>query len=117
MLQKPVVQALVAPLPLLTVSAELAGVFGGMVMARSQLDTAFIEITRRFGRVTHGSASLIGTGIGIGKVQIFALDIATVGCFQGLRTEGSADSVGRQPAPAPWVCWVRRRTDRSRWPP
>jgi phospholipid/cholesterol/gamma-HCH transport system permease protein len=34
--------------------------------------------------------------IGVGKSFVFALIIATVGCFQGLRTQGSADSVGRQ---------------------
>jgi phospholipid/cholesterol/gamma-HCH transport system permease protein len=88
----PKVFALALVLPLLTVFADLAGVFGGMVMARSQLDIGFVEFTDRFGRVMQGSAFLIG----VGKALVFALVIATVGCFQGLRTEGSADSVGRQ---------------------
>ena len=34
--------------------------------------------------------------VGLGKSLVFAFIIATVGCFQGLRTSGSADSVGRQ---------------------
>lgn len=88
----PKVLALVLALPLLTVFADFAGVFGGMVMARTQLDIGFAEFADRFGRVMQGSALLIG----IGKALVFAVVIATVGCFQGLRTEGSADSVGRQ---------------------
>jgi phospholipid/cholesterol/gamma-HCH transport system permease protein len=39
-----------------------------------------------------GSALLIG----VGKSLVFAFIIVMVGCFQGLRTHGSADSVGRQ---------------------
>ena len=88
----PKLLALAVALPLLTVFADLAGVFGGMVMARSQLDIGFAEFTQRFGRVMQGSALLIG----VGKSLVFAAVISTVGCFQGLRTEGSADSVGRQ---------------------
>jgi len=84
--------ALVVALPLLTVFADLAGVFGGMVMARSQLGIGFTEFADRFGRVMQGSALLLG----IGKSAVFALIIVTVGCFQGLRTAGGADSVGRQ---------------------
>jgi phospholipid/cholesterol/gamma-HCH transport system permease protein len=84
--------ALAIALPLLTVFADLAGVFGGMVMARSQLGIGFAEFADRFGRVMQGSALLIG----VGKAGVFALIIVAVGCFQGLRTSGSADSVGRQ---------------------
>lgn len=88
----PKIIALVIALPLLTVFADITGVFGGMVMARSQLDIGFGEFVDRFGRVMQGTAFLIG----VGKSLVFALIIATVGCFQGLRTSGSADSVGRQ---------------------
>ncbi len=84
--------ALVIALPLLTVFADLAGVFGGMVMARSQLGISFTEFADRFGRVMQGSALLIG----VGKALVFAVIIVLVGCFQGLRTAGGADSVGRQ---------------------
>ncbi|UJW78847.1 ABC transporter permease [Hydrogenophaga sp. SL48] len=88
----PKIIALSIALPLLTVFADITGVFGGMVMARSQLDIGFGEFVDRFGRVMQGTAFLIG----VGKSLVFALIIATVGCFQGLRTSGSADSVGRQ---------------------
>jgi phospholipid/cholesterol/gamma-HCH transport system permease protein len=88
----PKLLALLIALPLLTVFADLAGVFGGMVMARSQLGIGFAEFADRFGRVMQGSALLIG----VGKALVFAWIIVLVGCFQGLRTAGGADSVGRQ---------------------
>jgi phospholipid/cholesterol/gamma-HCH transport system permease protein len=88
----PKILALTVALPLLTVFADITGVVGGMVMARSRLDIGFVEFIDRFGRVMHGSALLLG----VGKSVVFAVIIASVGCFQGLRTAGSADSVGRQ---------------------
>jgi len=88
----PKVAALAVALPLLTVFADLTGVFGGMVMARSQLDIGFAEFADRFGRVMRGSALLLG----VGKAFVFALIIVLIGCFEGFRTEGGADSVGRQ---------------------
>jgi phospholipid/cholesterol/gamma-HCH transport system permease protein len=88
----PKVLALLVALPLLTVFADVTGVFGGMVMARSQLGIGFAEFADRFGRVMQGSALLLG----VGKSLVFALIIVLVGCFQGFRTRSSADSVGRQ---------------------
>ncbi|MEN6630679.1 MAG: ABC transporter permease, partial [Sulfuricella sp.] len=34
--------------------------------------------------------------VGLGKAPVFAAIIALVGCFQGFRVGGSADSVGAQ---------------------
>jgi phospholipid/cholesterol/gamma-HCH transport system permease protein len=34
--------------------------------------------------------------VGLGKAPVFAAIIALVGCFQGFRVSGSADSVGQQ---------------------
>jgi phospholipid/cholesterol/gamma-HCH transport system permease protein len=88
----PRLAALAVALPLLTVFADATGVFGGMVMARVQLDIGYAEFIDRFGRVMQGSALLLG----VGKSFVFAVIIVLVGCFQGLRAGGSADSVGRQ---------------------
>ena len=88
----PKILALTVALPLLTVFADLTGVFGGMVMARSQLGIGYHEFIDRFGREMQGATLLIG----IGKSLVFALIIVLIGCFQGFRTHGSADSVGRQ---------------------
>ena len=88
----PRIGALVIALPLLTVLADITGVFGGMVMARTQLDIGFREFIVRFGDVLQGASFLVG----IGKAVVFAVVISLIGCFQGFRTQGSADSVGRQ---------------------
>ena len=69
-------------------------VFGGMIMARSQLDVSFHEVLARFGREIHLSALLIG----VGKSCVFAAVIAIVGCDQGIRIKDNAVSVGRQTA-------------------
>lgn len=88
----PRILALAIALPLLTVLADITGVLGGMVMARTQLDIGFHEFIERFGREMQGSTLLVG----LGKSLVFAVVIAVVGCFQGFRTQSSADSVGRQ---------------------
>ena len=88
----PRIVALAVALPLLTVFADMTGVFGGMAMARSQLGIGFGEFASRFGEVMNGSDLLVG----VGKALIFSVIVATVGCFQGFRTRGSSDSVGRQ---------------------
>jgi len=88
----PKIIALVIALPLLTVFADVLGVFGGMLMARAQLGVGFGEFLDRFVKAVDITAYLIG----VGKAPVFAVIITVVGCFQGLRTQGGADSVGRQ---------------------
>ncbi len=88
----PKIIALVIALPLLTVFADVLGVFGGMIMARVQLGVTFAEFLDRFAKAVSITSYLIG----VGKAPVFAAIIAVVGCFQGLRTKGGADSVGRQ---------------------
>lgn len=88
----PKIIALLIALPLLTVFADVLGVFGGMIMARAQLGVGFGEFLDRFVKAVSVTAYLIG----ICKAPVFAVIIAVVGCFQGFRTKGGADSVGRQ---------------------
>ncbi len=88
----PKVIALMIAMPLLTVFADALGVFGGMLMARSQLDVGFAEFLERFVKAVHISTYLVG----VGKAPVFAAIIVLVGCFQGFKTKGGADSVGRQ---------------------
>ena len=84
--------ALLIALPLLTVCADFLGVAGGMVMAKTQLDVGYGEFLDRFLKAVSATDYLIG----IGKAPVFAAIISSVGCFQGFRTRGGADSVGRQ---------------------
>ncbi|MBE0623249.1 MAG: MlaE family lipid ABC transporter permease subunit [Burkholderiales bacterium] len=88
----PKVLALLIALPLLTVFADLLGVFGGMIMARAQLGVGYGEFLDRFATAVSMTSYLIG----ICKAPVFAAIIAVVGCFQGFRARGGADSVGRQ---------------------
>ncbi len=92
MLVLPKVIALMIALPLLTVFADILGVFGGMVMARAELGVGFGEFLARFVKAIDMSAYLVG----VGKAFVFAAIISTVGCFQGFRASGGPDSIGRR---------------------
>lgn len=92
MMVLPKLIALVIALPLLTVFADVLGVAGGMLMARAQLGVSFHEFLDRFPHAVSTTSYLIG----VGKAPVFAVIIAVVGCFQGFRTQGGADSVGKQ---------------------
>jgi phospholipid/cholesterol/gamma-HCH transport system permease protein len=92
MLVLPKLIALVIALPLLTVFADVLGVIGGMLMARVQLGVGFGEFLDRLSKAVSITSYLVG----IGKAPVFAAIIAMVGCFQGFRTRGGADSVGLQ---------------------
>ena len=88
----PKILALLIAMPLLTVFADVLGVLGGMIMAHAQLDVGYGEFLDRFVKAVSATAYLTG----ICKAPVFAAIIAVVGCFQGFRTKGGADSVGRQ---------------------
>ena len=88
----PKVIALIIALPLLTVFADLLGVAGGMIMAQTQLGVTYSEFLDRFPKAVSVTSYLVG----LGKAPVFAAIISMVGCYQGFRTHGGADSVGRQ---------------------
>ncbi|MFN2308453.1 MAG: ABC transporter permease [Gammaproteobacteria bacterium] len=86
----PKILSLCLVLPLLAVFADLMGILGGMILAKLQLGLGFTPFLDRLNEAVSLSSFLIG----IVKAPVFALIIATVGCFQGFRVEGSAASVG-----------------------
>ena len=88
----PKLLGLIIVLPLLTLVADAMGIAGGIVMAATQLDVGFHDFVDRIPQSDTLEAFLIG----IGKAPVFAMIVATVGCFQGFQVTGSADSVGRQ---------------------
>lgn len=88
----PKVIALIIVMPLLTMFADLTGVLGGMIMASNQLGVGYGEFIDQFAKTVSPTALMIG----IGKAPVFAAIIAMVGCYQGFKTKGGADSVGRQ---------------------
>jgi phospholipid/cholesterol/gamma-HCH transport system permease protein len=83
--------ALMIAVPLLTVYADVLGVFGGMLIASSQLNVSFTEFVSRFQEAVAVRHFLIG----IGKAPFFAMLIALVGCYQGFQIRGGVDDVGR----------------------
>ena len=88
----PKMLALVIVLPLLTVYTDVAGVVGGMLMARAELGLSFDVFLDRLQDAIVMSTYLTG----LSKAPVFAMIIALVGCFRGFETAGSAESVGRQ---------------------
>jgi len=91
MLVIPKLLSLCIALPLLTVFADIAGVIGGMILAKAQLGLGFTPFLDRL----QEAVSLRSFLIGVSKAPVFALIIVLVGCFQGFRVEGSAASVGQ----------------------
>lgn len=88
----PKLLALIIALPLLSVYADVFGVLGGMVMAKTQLNVGYGDFLDRLGDAVSLSSYLVG----VGKAPVFAAIIAIVGCFRGFQVSGDADSVGRE---------------------
>ena len=87
----PRVLAATLALPLLTMLADLLGVFGGMLIATSQFN-----ITGNFYLDTVTWAVTAEDVLsGIAKTFVFGWIIAMVGCFLGLETSGGTVGVGR----------------------
>lgn len=83
--------ALIVVMPLLTVWADAAGLLGGAVVALFLLDLSFAQFLIQL----QAAVQFWDFGTGLLKAPIFALVIALVGCYDGLRVSGSAESVGR----------------------
>ena len=77
--------------PLLTVISNAVGIFGGMVIAVGtlHLDANF------YLRSVVQTVKYNDLASGIGKTFFFGFAIALIACFNGLRTSGGADGVGR----------------------
>ncbi|MFA5240990.1 MAG: MlaE family lipid ABC transporter permease subunit [Sulfuricella sp.] len=88
----PKIMALFIAVPLLTVYADILGIAGGMVMAKTQLGINYADFLDRLEDAVRLSSFLVG----LGKALVFAVIVGVVGCFQGFQVGGSADSVGRQ---------------------
>ncbi|MEM7054080.1 MAG: ABC transporter permease [Pseudomonadota bacterium] len=86
----PRVVALLVMLPALTVIATLAGLLGGLIVSVLSLD---ISVGLYIERV-YQTVRLQDYLVGLIKAPIFALVIALIGCSEGLRVQGSAQSVG-----------------------
>jgi len=87
----PRVLGLMVALPLLTFFADVVGLVGGMVMTYFDLGITFPAFMREL----QSAISLRTLLVGLIKAPVFAFVIALVGCFEGLRVERNAGSVGK----------------------
>jgi phospholipid/cholesterol/gamma-HCH transport system permease protein len=82
--------ALLVTLPALTLLAMLAGILGGGVVSALALDISpGLFLTR-----LHDLAGLRHFWVGMSKAPLFAFLIASIGCLEGFKVSGSAESVG-----------------------
>lgn len=79
-------------MPLLTIWADFFGVLGGMLMAQGMFNIGIHDFLTRFQHQVTINSLLIG----LGKAPVFALLIASIGCFQGMQVSGGAESVGER---------------------
>ncbi|WP_431035909.1 MlaE family lipid ABC transporter permease subunit [Pseudomonas yamanorum] len=86
----PRVLALLVALPMLTFLAMLSGIIGGGVVCAVALDISpamFLSLLQSDIGVQHFIVGMI-------KAPIFAFLIAAIGCLEGFKVSGSAESVG-----------------------
>jgi phospholipid/cholesterol/gamma-HCH transport system permease protein len=88
----PRIFGLLIALPLLTVWADVWGVFGSMVMSKAMLHISYSSFLIRFSQNVYLKHYILG----LIKTPIFAIIIALVGCFQGFQVTYNAESVGKK---------------------
>lgn len=78
-------------LPLLTVLADILGIFGGMVISQYEfhVDPNFYMST------VWRSLRLADLLSGLGKTVVFGFLLAIVGCYNGLEASGGTEGIGR----------------------
>jgi phospholipid/cholesterol/gamma-HCH transport system permease protein len=87
----PRVMALLIALPLLTFFADVIAILGGAFMSYMVMDMPFPQFLDRLRQAVEVKHFLVG----MVKAPIFAVIISLVGCYEGMRVSGSAESVGR----------------------
>jgi len=92
LLVMPKVIGLMLVFPLLIFWSDLFSILGAMIMSKNMLGIGFHEFLTQI----RDSVGLSQIMLGLYKAPVFALLIALVGCFQGLRVEANADSIGSQ---------------------
>ncbi|MEO6064475.1 MAG: ABC transporter permease [Lysobacterales bacterium] len=86
----PRLAALLVALPILTFIAMMAGIVGGMAVGATSLDISPVLFITRL----QESIPPRHFWVGMVKAPFFALLIALVGCLEGFKVSGSAESVG-----------------------
>ncbi len=87
----PRVIALIIALPLLTFYSDILALLGGGVACVTLLGMS----VQQFLTQLQAAVTMTHFLVGLSKAPVFAAIISMVGCFEGLRVTGSAESVGR----------------------
>ena len=82
--------ALLLMLPVLSFLAMISGIFGGVIVGAMALDISPIMFLVRMQERTE----LYYLWLGLVKAPVFAFLIASIGCLEGFKVSGSAESVG-----------------------
>lgn len=88
----PRVLAIMIALPILTLIADIMGIFGTLFISATVLDVSYLQFVDRL----HKAVSLDTFFIGMSKAPVFAMLIGMVGCLQGLQVKNSAAEVGER---------------------
>lgn len=88
----PRILALMAMLPLLTFISMIAGLLGGMAVGAFNLDIPAVAYLARM----HETLEVRHFVVGMAKAPVFALVIGLIGCLQGLKVAGTAQSLGER---------------------
>jgi phospholipid/cholesterol/gamma-HCH transport system permease protein len=83
--------ALMIALPLLAFFSDILGLFGGGLMCALALDISPAQFLAQLDTAITVETFLVG----LVKAPVFAFLIAMVGCYEGLKVERNAESVGR----------------------
>src|SRR5579872_2245941 len=84
--------ALLLTIPLLTFSATIAGLAGGLVIAWSQLGLGPVFFFQQL----LDNVGAVHFWVGMSKAPVLAVIIAGIGCRQGMEVGGDVESLGRR---------------------
>ncbi|WP_299844635.1 ABC transporter permease [uncultured Jannaschia sp.] len=87
----PRVLALIVMLPILGFIADVSGLVGGAIMSWIELGVSPVVFQSRL----VANVDLWQFAVGIIKAPFFALIIGVIGCYEGLKVGGDAESLGR----------------------
>lgn len=88
----PKVIGVMIAVPLITSIADMASMFGGAIVSNSQLSVNYSLFIARM----QAYVGVTNYACGIVKSFAFALIVALVGCFCGLKVKSNANSIGEQ---------------------
>jgi phospholipid/cholesterol/gamma-HCH transport system permease protein len=87
----PRVLAVVIMLPILTAIADVLGILGGLLISVVDLQLTVQDYLNSIWQ----AMAIQDITSGLGKTVFFGLEVALVGCYNGLQVEGGASSVGQ----------------------